>query len=254
MTDSISVLIVDDERPARQILRELVAPDDRFEIVAECAGGQEAIDAIRSSPPDLVLLDIQMPEVDGFDVLADLQESMPTVIMVTAFNEHAIRAFDFHALDYLLKPVDEDRLRVALERAAVRIRERQSGRLPDGLQQLLQSMRPGTAQSERIALKAPGSFLFIEPNELEWIEVAKNYLRLHCTDKMYVQRSTITELLERLDTGLFVRIHRSYAVNRAHVREIRPAPGGSDVVVVLRQGVELPVGRTFREEAMAKLM
>ncbi len=249
----ISVIIVDDESLARQIVREYLLRDERFEIVAECDGGRAALEAIHALKPDVVLLDIQMPEVDGFDVLSQLEEPYPATIMVTAFNEHALRAFDFHALDYVLKPIEEERLHIALDRAARRIEESRRGRAAKGMEELIGSLRAESPQHDRIVLKSSRSILFLEPDELLWIEAAGNYLKVEAGGKQHLVRGSISGLMTRLDPEAFLRIHRSFIVNRSLVIETKVLPGGSDYAVVLRGGRELPVGRSFRKEVLAKL-
>lgn len=249
----VTVVIVDDEPLARQILRELVSHDERFEIVAECEGGRAALVAIRDLNPDVLLLDIQMPEVDGFDVLAELQDSPPITIMVTAFNDHALRAFDFHALDYVLKPIDETRLKQALDRAIVRIHEGLRSHVAEGMQQFIGALRAETPQHTRIVLKCINSILFLEPSELRWIEAAGNYLKVEVEGSVFLVRESLSGLLERLDPNVFLRIHRSFVVNRASVLEVKVLQGGSDYAAVLRDGRELPVGRSFRRAVLARL-
>ncbi len=249
----ITVIIVDDELPARQILREFVSQDERFEIVAECDGGRAALEAIGASRPDVLLLDIQMPEVDGFDVLTELRDPPPATIMVTAFNEHALRAFDHHALDYVLKPIEEARLRQALERAIVRIEESRSGPAAKGMRQLIGALRAEAPQHERIVLRCTGSILFLAPDELPWIEASGNYLKVEVGGKAHLVRESIRGLMARLDPDVFVRIHRSFIVNRTCVREAKTLPGGSDYAVVLSDGREVPIGRSYRKDVLEDL-
>ena len=253
MSETVSAIIVDDEALARQVLRELLARDSRVEVVAECAGGREAIASLRLHDPDLVFLDIQMPEVTGFDVLTEFQDRMPTTIMVTAYDKYAIRAFEYHALDYLLKPIDERRFAVALDRGIQRARERRQGRRLAGFTEFVSALTTGATRPDRIVLKASGSLLFLEPKELEWIEAAKNYVRVHVGAKTYVVRDTIAGVLERLDPAVFMRVHRACIVNRMHVREIRPVPGGADHEIVLRDGTILAIGRSHRDDVRRAL-
>lgn len=244
------VVVVDDEPLARQILSEFISRDGRFEIAAECEGGRMAIDTIREVDPEILLLDVQMPEVDGFDVLTALSDPVPVTIMVTAYHEHAIRAFDYHALDYVLKPIDQGRLQRALDRALTRVSEL---RASSGMEGLLGALRKQTRQQERIVLKCSGSILFLEPDELLWVEAAGNYLKVEVGGREYLARDSIQRLIERLDPAVFVRIHRSFIVNARYVVEAKLLPGGSDYVVVLRDGRELPLGRSFRSAVLARL-
>ena len=248
---AISILIVDDEAPARRLLHELIATDDRFRVIGESADGATAIDDIHRLNPEVVLLDVQMPEVDGFDVIQSLK-TRPVIIMVTAFHDHAIRAFDHHALDYVLKPIDQDRLALALSRAATHITAHDQGQIFDRVEGLVRSMEKGRS-ANKLVLKASGSFLFLDSSEIMWIESAGNYAKIHCLDKMHLHRSTMGDLVELLDPGMFVRIHRSYVINRTHLREISRASDSSDSVAVLQSGQVLPIGRSYRANVFAGL-
>jgi len=256
-----TVLIVDDELPARQLLRELIESDGRFVVLGECDGGAKAIQVASALAPDLLLLDIQMPEVDGFDVLASLGTDAPVTIMVTAFNEHALRAFDFHALDYVLKPIEERRLGLALTRALVRLEEASPPeRSPAGsLLADLDGSREGVAltapeaMDERIVLKCGSAIVFLLQGEIDLIEAAGNYLKVQAKGETHLVRLSISRLLERLHGELFLRIHRSFVVNRTRVQEVRPLAGSYDYSVVLTDGSTLPIGRSYRKQVLDRL-
>jgi len=249
----IGVAIVDDEPLALELLREFVAADRRFEVVCECGGGAAAIEAIDTLRPEVVLLDVQMPEVDGFDVLTRLAAPLPVVVMVTAYHEHAVRAFDHHALDYVLKPIERARLQLALDRAFARVQERRAGSAAPGGEHRLRASLSGAASGEqRIALKASGTLLFLEREQLHWVESAGNYLKVECDGRTHLVRDSLPSLLERLGEA-FVRVHRSFVINAASVVEVRVQPGGSDYAVLLRDGREVPIGRSYRRSVLARL-
>jgi two-component system, LytTR family, response regulator len=181
--------VVDDEMLARQIIREMLADDSEIEIVAECVNGREAIEAIKSYQPDLLFLDIQMPEVAGFEVLEALQgERPPQVIFVTAYDQYAVRAFDYHALDYLLKPFDRERFELAVARAKAQIRGERNGELDKRILALLDALKSETRYVERLVIKNGGRVFFLETDEIHWIEAEGNYVRLHTSNKSHLLR------------------------------------------------------------------
>lgn len=252
--DSLAkVVVVDDEPLSRLVIREFVSLEPRFEIVAECDSGQGAIETIRALRPDVVLLDIQMPEVDGFDVLSALDDPLPLVIMVTAYNQHALRAFDHHALDYVLKPIEEARLRLALRRALGRLEPPTSARDANAAERLVRSLNSPEPHRDRITLKCTDTIVCFAPDELPWIEAAGNYVKLEISGEQLLSRASLSDLLRRLDPELFLRIHRSFAVNLDFLVEVKTLPGGSDSVVVLRDGRTLPMGRSFRKAVLQRL-
>ena len=248
-----TVLIVDDEELGRVAVRRLVEKDDRFKIVGECSGGAEAIQSIRLERPDLVFLDIQMPEVGGFDVITELGEAMPMTVMVTAFDQHAIRAFDHHALDYVLKPLAAERFSETLSRAYSSLN---SPSLPDvsALSELVAALGGGSSGNQRFTVRTHRSLVFFRPEELESVEAAGNYVKLIVGGEEHLVRDTLTAWTDRLEPGHFSRIHRSILVNRNHVRELRQVQGGSDAFVVLKSGRELPVTRSWRAELERRLL
>jgi two-component system, LytTR family, response regulator len=234
----INVLVVDDEALARRNLIILLARDPDIGAVAECGSGQEAIEEIRKSRPDLVFLDVQMPECDGFDVLELLgHELPPTVIFVTAYNEYAIRAFEVGALDYLLKPFDDARFGRALSRAKDRLAQSAS-----------QQPRP----AERLVVKSPGQVLFLTVSDIDWIEAAGYYACLHVGGDTHIMRRSLSELEQDLGAGKFVRIHRSIIVNVDRIGGLELQDGG-EYEVVLKSKVRLRLSRRFRKRLQDRM-
>jgi two-component system LytT family response regulator len=256
--DRISTIIVDDEQLARRGLTALVERRPEFVVTAVCANGREAIARITELAPSLVLLDIQMPEISGFDVLAALPaDRLPVVVFVTAYDDYAIRAFDVRALDYLLKPVSQKRLDEALDRAAARVRDRKLAEYGSTLLAAVAEVQgrqaagagPVAGWLERIMVHVGESIQFVEVAELEWIEGADYYVTLHAGGKAYLYRESLKHLEERLDPGSFLRIHVSAIVNLAKVREIRKGFGG-DCSVTLASGKRLPVSRRRKKDLL----
>ncbi|MEM7351166.1 MAG: LytTR family DNA-binding domain-containing protein [Acidobacteriota bacterium] len=260
--EAIRVLIADDEPPARSRLRHLLTPLRDVEIVAESASGRETVAAIQARLPDLVFLDVQMPDLDGFDVVREIgPREMPTVIFVTAFDQYALRAFEACALDYLLKPFDDERFVGALERAREAVRRARLDGLCGKLQALLeetpssQALRAAPAApsevnehdvADRLVIRSAGRVLLVETADIDWIEGAGSYVRLHLGSRSHLLRQTLRHLEMQLDAECFVRIHRSTMVNRKRVRELRPRSHGESVVV-LRDGTELKLSRSYRD-------
>ncbi|MFH2001136.1 MAG: LytTR family DNA-binding domain-containing protein [Planctomycetota bacterium] len=243
----LSVLVVDDEPLARKGLIDLLSAEPGFAVSGECGDGRSAVDAIRSLRPDLVCLDIQMPEMNGFEVMLEVGDEMPSTIIVTAFDQYAIQAFEHHAIDYLLKPVDPDRFQKAMARAARRFSDRRGDPGLSHIMNLLRELDGKSVFRERLVVKTYSGVLYLGQEEVMWIEASDNYIRFHLNSKKYLVRETMKQIEERLDPRRFVRIHRSYIVNMDQVREVRPAAGGSDNCVILRDDTQLPVGRTYRD-------
>ncbi|MCP3098132.1 LytTR family DNA-binding domain-containing protein [Myxococcus sp. K15C18031901] len=260
-TASIRTLIVDDEPLAREGLRLLLATDPDVRVVGEAGNGPEAIRLIREQRPDLVLLDVQMPEFNGFEVLARLTPGeVPAVIFVTAYDSYALRAFDIHALDYLLKPFRDDRFQDAVGRAKAQIRMARMSDLSQRLMSVISTYgerdvtpppTPAAASPEpwahRLAIRDTGRVVFLEVDEIEYIEAADYYVQIHAGGKAYLHRETMQHLETRLDPERFMRIHRSAIVNARRIRELR-SEGRRDLIVVLTSGVELRVARSHREK------
>jgi two-component system LytT family response regulator len=238
------VLLVDDEAVARRRLRRYLAADSTVTIVGECADGRSAVTAIRTLGPDIVLLDVQMPELDGFDVLQALAPAeWPAVIFVTAFDRYALRAFDLHAIDYLLKPFTRDRFALAMARAKARIRGREAD---DQLAALVEQLRAAPRPPRRVAVRSGQRIVVIDWAEVDWIEAADNYVTLHVGRTQYLLRSTLTALESSLDAHQFVRIHRSAMVQVDRVKELVSETHG-DFSIRLRDGSALTLSRTFRD-------
>ena len=242
----IRALIVDDERLARARMKKLLAPEPDVEIIGECASGQEAIAFIRAQKPDLAFLDVQMPEVSGFDVLRALPpESWPAIIFATAHDQHAIEAFKVHAVDYLLKPFTRARLHEAVQRAAQRLQSRDLAAMNRQFAEWLKASQPGSHLS-RIAVKADDRTFFIKVAEIDYFESAANYVVLHTAAASHVLRDTLTNLETRLPPAMFLRISRSVIVNVNSIKELQPGLE-AEQVVVLRGNRQLPITRGIRE-------
>lgn len=261
MTDSgllLRALVVDDERPAREIVHELLSGDPEIEVVGECRNGKEALEAIRDHRPDLVFLDVQMPELDGFGVLAQLDPSeIPIVVFVTAYDDYAVRAFEVHALDYLLKPFDDQRFAEALERAKASYRRREMEAIGHKLVRLVQDHHDRKEPAadgglDRLMIKSSGRVSFVKTDEIDWIEAADYYVRVHAGGKRHLLRESLSSLETRLDSERFVRVHRSAIVNLDRASEIRPLFKGS-YLLILQDGTRLKLSRTRRAELESRL-
>lgn len=243
----IRALIVDDEPLARQRLRRLLQDEQDIEVVGECADGGDAVASIRNLRPDLVFLDVQMPVLDGFGVLEAVGiDQMPAVIFVTAYDRYALRAFEYNALDYLLKPFDRDRFRKALERARLQLARSEP---QEDAQQFLGAVEEYRSEGkglERLVVKSAGRVFFLRVDEIDWIEAAGNYVRLHVGKETHLLRDTMSSLEGRLDVKKFLRIHRSTMVNIERIQELQPLFHG-DYVVILRDGTQLNLSRGYRQ-------
>jgi two-component system LytT family response regulator len=244
-------LIVDDEPLARERIRTLLRDQPDIELIGECADGKEAVSAIQEKNPELLFLDVQMPEMDGFAVLEAVgPERVPAVVFVTAYDRYALRAFDVHALDYLLKPFDRERLQKALERARAQVGE--PGKLGDRLLALLKEIKGEPKHPERFVIKSAGRVLFLRADEIDWVEAAGNYVQLHVGSSTHLMRETMGGLEARLDPEKFVRIHRSTIVRVDRIKEMQPAFHG-DYIVILQDGARLSLSRSYREKLQALL-
>jgi two-component system, LytTR family, response regulator len=247
------VLLADDEPLGRARLRMLLAEEARIEIVAECADAPTTVAAIEKLRPDLVFLDIQMPGGSGFDVIETIgADRMPFVIFVTAFDRYALRAFEVHALDYLLKPFDRDRFRDAVARARARIDHNPQVDLERRLLALGNDLKPGPQPLERLVIKSGGRVFFLRAADIEWIEAAGNYVKLHVGADTHIFRETMNALEARLDSSVFFRIHRSHIVNIERVRELQPWFNG-EYVVFLTSGARLTLSRGYRDKLQDRI-
>jgi two-component system, LytTR family, response regulator len=241
----IRTMIVDDEELARDRLRTLLSKQPEIEIVGEAADGRTAVDLVDKLKPDLLFLDVQMPELTGFEVLAAL-ESPPNVIFVTAHDKFALRAFDVHAVDYLLKPFDRERFQTALQRAIAKIRTQKPEESRAGLSAVLDEVKP-TKPVERLLVKTQGRVLLIKANDVDWVEAADNYVTLHVGKEAHMMRETMTSLESRLPSDKFMRISRSTIVNVERIQELQPMFHG-EYIVVLRGGAKLTLSRSYRDK------
>src|SRR4028118_1935680 len=242
MTKSeIKVLVVDDELLARERIRSLLSEHADIKIVGECVNGREAVNALHNLAPDLVFLDIQMPKMDGFQVIEEIGvERMPVIVFVTAYDKHALRAFEAHALDYLLKPFDHDRFNTALQRTKTFVRQQKLGEISESLFAVLQDMKPVPNESpsdadnrkpdrapqkeliERVVIKSSGRIYFLKVEEIDWVEGAGDYLSLHAGSRSHLIRETMGNFYVKLDPKKFLRIHRSAIVNIDRIKDIKP--------------------------------
>jgi two-component system, LytTR family, response regulator len=252
-TPRTRVLVADDEPLARERLRMLLADEDWVDVVAECQNGVEAIAAIQKLRPDLVFLDVQMPDATGFDVIGTVGAArMPFVVFVTAYDQYALKAFDVHALDYLLKPFDRERFQQTLARARQQIERQSHGELERRLLELVEGLRSPQQHLERFVVKSGGRVFFVRAEEIDWIEAAGNYVKLHVGNDAHLFRETMNALETKLDPDVFFRIHRSHIVNIERVKELQPWFNG-EYVVFLRSGTRLTLSRGYREKLQDRI-
>jgi len=260
MVDKIRTLIVDDEPLARRNLRLLLEKDPQIEIVDECRNGREAVKAVNNLAPDLIFLDIQMPEMDGFEVIANVgAERIQAIIFVTAFDQYALKAFEVHALDYLLKPFDDARFKKALQQAKLQIEQREINKISKKLLALLEDRERKRDHSPRektyltrLMIKLANRVVLLKVNEIDWIEADGNYAKLHVGRKAHLLREKMHDLEAQLNPQKFVRIHRSIIVNLERIKELHPHFNG-DYIVVLEDGVQLKLSRSRREQLESRL-
>ena len=242
---ALRVLIVDDEPLARDRIRSLLAGEDDVAVIGECADGASAVASIERDAPDLVVLDVQLPDMDGFRVLASLDVAqLPAVVFVTAFDQYALHAFDVHAVDYLLKPVGRERFRAALRRVRESRRSGDTGAAHAGLIALLGELQGLASKHDRLTVRHDGRLIVVRVADIDWVEAAANYVRLHARGGPYVMRDTMKRMEERLPKDRFVRIHRSAIVNFDRVREVQPWFHG-EYIALLTDGTKLTIGRAY---------
>ena len=259
--NQIKVLIVEDEPLARAGMRALLEADPELAVVGEAATAPDAVHAIRATQPDLVMLDVQLSDSNGFDVIREVGvDSMPVIVFVTAFDEYAVTAFEVNAVDYLLKPFDDDRLAVTLTRAKKAVRQAHVGELSLKLASLLnatEALQPAASGSasryiERLVVKTAGRSFFLRVAEIDWIEAADYYVKIHSGKQSHLLRESMNTLEERLDPARFFRVHRSAIVNLDRVRELQPYFRGEHVVT-LQDGTKLKLSRSRRGKLEAAL-
>jgi two-component system LytT family response regulator len=261
---TISALIVDDEPLARRTIRDLLAEQPDIEIIGECSDGFEAVAFMQRTLPDLLFLDVQMPGLDGFETLARIEPArIPAIVFVTAYDQYALKAFDVHALDYLLKPFNDRRFREAVQQARTQIELKEISKVSQSLLNLLgdRSVLPEPAQPQlsrknsltRFMIKTRGRVIFIEASQVDWISADDYFIKLHVDGKTHLLRISMNELEEKLDPKTFMRIHRSTIVNFDRVKELRQTASG-EYVVVLKTGLELKISRGRRERLQQLLM
>lgn len=243
----IRTLIIDDEPLARLRLRRLLSSDPEINLLAECADAFDAIKAINEFSPDLIFLDIQMPEKDGFSVIEEIGvDKIPCTVFVTAYDQHALRAFEVNALDYLLKPYNEERFFRMLRRVKQMIAATQTSEVKDRIMTAVEQLRQNTNFLERILIKTAGRIFFLNLDEVHWIKSEGNYLRLNVGQTSYLIRDTVHNFESRIDPRVFLRIHRSTIVNLEKVKELVQMTHG-DYKVILRDGTELAFSRHYRD-------
>lgn len=246
-------MIVDDEPLARERLASLLSAEQDIEVVAQCRDGEEAVAALEQHTPDLVFLDVQMPGLNGFEVLEAVgPEKMPLVVFVTAYDQHALRAFQVRALDYLLKPFDRDRFKDALQRARAHIQRDETGDLGRRLLALVKDLRRDQPKTDRLVVKSGGRLFFLRTDEIDWVQAAGNYVRLHVGSASHLLRETMNAIEGRLDPEKFFRIHRSRMVNMERIQEMQPWLNG-EYAVLLRTGTRLTLSRGYREKLQDRL-
>jgi two-component system LytT family response regulator len=249
---SIRTLVVDDEPMARERIVGMLAQEPDVHVVGECSDGNQAVSAIQNLAPDLVFLDVQMPAADGFGVLRQIKPTqMPMVVFVTAYNEYALQAFEVHALDYLLKPFGRDRLQQSLAHARKQHEGHRAGELGKGIMALVDNIAP-ERKPDRLVVKSGGRVFFVRTDEIEWIEAAGNYVRLHLATQTHVFRETMNDMEARLDSERFFRIHRSRIVNADRIKELQPWTSG-EYLLVLQNGAHLRLSRSYREKLQQRL-
>ncbi len=271
MNRKIRVIIVDDESLAREALCLMLKDDPEIEVIAECGNGREAVQVIRKQSPDIVFIDVQMRGMDGFQVVEEIGvEQMPVTVFVTAYDKYALRAFAAHALDFLLKPFDHDRFNMALQRAKVRVREQESGLVNENLIALLKDIKALSDTSslkadvskpnvvnykeplDRIGIKSGGRIYFLKTEEIDWVEGYGDYLKLHAGSRSHLIRDTVGNFHSKLDSKMFLRIHRSTIVNIERIKDIQPLFKG-EYIITITSGISLKSSRSFRQQIQSLL-
>jgi two-component system LytT family response regulator len=245
-------VIVDDEELGRDRIQSLLALQPDVEIVGICSDGASAVEMIDRAQPDLVFLDVQMPGMDGFDVVENLEPAnLPAIVFVTAHDGHAIRAFEIHALDFLLKPFDQTRFEKALERARGQLTRTQQGPVIDSrIVSLLEELHEERKYPERLIVKSSGRVFFVRTEEIDWVEASGNYVKIHTKNEAHLLRESMKNMEAKLDPKTFVRIHRSAIVNIDRIKELEPWFHG-EYIVIMRDGTRLTASRVFSDRLSA---
>jgi two-component system LytT family response regulator len=256
MTDTtkIRTVIVDDEELARDRIQTLLELQSDVEIVGVCTDGPTAVETIDRTQPDLVFLDVQMPGMDGFEVVENLERTkLPAVVFVTAHDAHALKAFEIHALDFLLKPFDQTRFEKALERARSHLSQTKGTAVLDSrLVTLLEELHEERKYSERLIVKSSGRVFFVRTEEIDWVEASGNYVKIHTKSDAHLLRESMKNMEAKLDPKTFVRIHRSAIVNIDHIKELEPWFHG-EYIVIMRDGTRLTASRVFSDRLSASI-
>ena len=251
---TIKTLIVDDEPLARDYLRHLLATDPELEIIGECGNGRAALQAIAEQKPDLIFLDVKMPEINGFAMLRALPPGqLPAVIFTTAYEEYAIRAFEFHALDYLLKPFDKERFERALDHAKNRLADKIERQLEtEQITELLKNAEENPRYLERLLIKHNGRIVFLKTKEIDWIKADDKYVQIYVAKVAHLVRQTLTAMKTQLDPQTFVQIHRSAIINIERIKEMKMLASG-EYTVILESGAKIPVSRSYKDHLFCLL-
>lgn len=247
MDKKIRTVVVDDEPLACKRLEKLLKEDEEIDLLSLCANGKEAIKTINASEPDLVFLDIQMPEINGFEVLQQIEvEKVPLIIFVTAYDEYALKAFDVHALDYLLKPFKKERFYESLDRAKKALQKDNRAQINGNIESLLAYLDESGDPLTRILVKSSGRYFFLKTSDIDWIESAGNYVRIHSKGENYLIRETMINMEKKLNSDTFFRIHRSTIINVEKVKELEQWFHG-DYQVIMYDDQKLTMSRNYKE-------
>lgn len=252
-SEGLRVVVADDEAPARLRIIDLLRRDSQVAAIIEAADGLAAVEIIQNRRPDLVFLDVQMPELNGLEVIAEVgADRMPPTVFVTAYDEHAIRAFEANALDYLLKPFSDERFEMTMARVSIRMDERSVREFGRRILRILSKAPPGDLPLDRLVVKSGGSIRFVRVADIDWIEAAGVYANLHIGGKELLYRAALNELAERLDPVRFVRVHRSAIVNIESILRLEPISHG-EFDVILKDGSRSRISRTYRTQLEKRL-
>jgi len=247
MNRKIRTLVVDDEPLACKRLVKLLNEEEDVEVIEVCANGKEAIDEINDKDPDLVFLDIQMPEINGFEVLQHIEsDRVPAIIFLTAYDEYALKAFEVHALDYLMKPFNKARFQGSLQRAKNTIKSNGKSEVGEKVENLLEYLNPQHDSLSRILIKTSSRYFFLKADEIDWIESAGNYVRIHSGKNNYLIRETMINMEKKLDADKFFRIHRSTIINVEKVKELEQWFHG-DYQVIMYNDEKLTMSRNYKD-------